>query len=106
MKAYKVYDSDSCENSSTIVFAENSQKARLVAMNTDCCEDAEYINIRAVRVPEADRLYAGKTEVDWYDMPTRIELVKNLGWACWEPSFECDTCAAKPYCRHFEEDTE
>ncbi len=72
-------------------------------MATQCCEDAEYIHIRAFREPDADHLYKGKTEIDWYDMETRIELVKNLGWSCFETSFECDTCAAKPYCGHFEE---
>lgn len=106
MKAYHVRDSASDDNCSTIVFAENLTQAKLIAQSTDACEDARYIDIRVKRVPEADGLYKGNSEVDWYDDETRIVLVRDFGWACWEPSFECDNCPAKQYCHWHEEDAE
>ena len=55
-------------------------------------------------MPEADKLYKGAAEIDWYDAETRITLVRDFGWQCFEPSFECDTCPAKKYCRWFWEE--
>lgn len=104
MKAYQVHDSESVENCSTIVFAENRTKAKLIAQSTDTCEDSRYIDIRVRRLPEADRLYKGKLEIDWYDAETRIALVRDFGWACLEPSFECDNCPAVQYCHWHEEE--
>ena len=101
-KAYKAYEVDSCY--STIIFAINASEAKSIAKDCDCCEDAEWINIRVNREPLADSLYKGSPEVDWYDMETRMILVKDLGWSCYEPGYECDTCQAKPFCRwHMEE---
>lgn len=105
MKAYCVYDSASDDNCSTIVFAENPTQAKLIAQSTDACEDTRYIDIRVKRAPEADGLYKGNSEIDWYDDETSITLVRDLGWACWEPGFECDNCPAKRYCRWHEVDT-
>lgn len=101
MKAYHAQEKDAC--CSTIVFAENATQAKLVAMTCDCCEDARYIDIRVHRMPNADSLYKGCSEIDWYDRETRIALVRDFGWACYETSWECDECPAKPYC-HWHED--
>ena len=105
MKAYQVYDSENDDPYLTIVFAENPTKAKLIAQSTETCEDSRYIDIRVRRLPEADELYKGKAEIDWYDVKMRIALVRDFGWACWEPSFECDTCPAKIYCHWHEEET-
>lgn len=78
MKAYKAWDTRNVEGYSTVVFAENAQKAKKVALGTDACEDADYINIRVQRLPEMDSHYRGKTEIDWYDMEDRKALV-SLG---------------------------
>lgn len=106
MKAYKAWDNASIENRSTIVFAENSREAKKVAFNCDVCEDADYIQVRVKRLPEADKLYKGKDEVDWWDMETRLALVKNFSWTCEDTSYDCDTCTAKKYCSHWEEEEE
>ena len=58
------------------------------------------------RFPEADKLYKGKDEVDWWDMETRLALVKDFSWTCEDTSYDCDTCTAKKYCSHWEEDEE
>ena len=89
---------------STIVFAENTTQAKLAAMACDCCEDAMYTDIRVRRLPEADALYKGTVEINWYDQETRVALVRDFGWSCWETSWDCDTCEAKPYCHWHEED--
>lgn len=100
-KAYRVCEKDG--DCATIVFAENATQAKLVAQVTDCCEDAKYIDIRVRRLPEADKLYRGFPEIEWYNPEIRVALVRDFGWACFEPSWECDNCPAKPYCHWHEE---
>lgn len=99
MKAYRVTDAASCENTATIVFAEDRTKAKLAALCTDSFEDSQYIDIRVRRMPDLDFLYKGKSEIDWYDPETRIIMVRDYGWSCLEYSWECDNCAARKYCR-------
>lgn len=101
-KAYLAYDKDSMY--STIVFASTRTQAKVEAMTCECCEDTEYIDIRVNRMPAADKLYKGRSEIDWDDQETRMALVRDLGWSCFEPSWMCDTCEAKPYCHWHEED--
>jgi hypothetical protein len=50
MKAYQVSDKTSWEGYSTVVFAETRGKAKAIALNTDACEGAEYIDIKCYRV--------------------------------------------------------
>lgn len=106
MKAYIAWDNASVETHSTIVFAVNSKEAKKIAFCCDVCEDADYIQVRVKRLPEADKLYKGKDEVDWWDMETRLALVKDFSWTCEDTSYDCDTCTAKKYCSHWEEDEE
>lgn len=104
-KAYYAREKDS--DYATIVFAENAGQAKTIAQACDCCEDARYIDIRVRRLPEADKLYKGSSEIDWYDEETRVTLVRDFGWSCFDPSWECDTCPAKPYCHwHEQEDSD
>lgn len=104
MKAYKAWDNKSLEAYSTIVFAENAREAKKIAFTCDICENADYIQVRVKRLPEADKLYRGKPEIDWWDKDTRLALVKELSWSCEDTSWECDTCVAKEYCSHWESD--
>lgn len=101
MKAWEVFDK--LDDYSTIVFASTAGKARALALCTDTCEDSEFINIRARRVPEADKLYRGRYEIDWDNDKDRLFLVKELGWICYDTSFECDSCCAKKYCQYFDD---
>ncbi len=103
MKAYKAWDAKSIDEYSTVVFAETAQKAKIIAMTTEACEDAEYIDIRVHRFPEMDGRYHGKSEIDWCDMEDRKALVA-LGWMCFDLSEECDTCPCKPDCGRWEEE--
>ena len=103
MKAYIVWDSNAYEPYTTIVFADNANRAKAIAMYTDNCEDAEYIDIRVRRAPMIDYLYKGHSEIDYDDEETRIVLVKDLGWCCGDISFECDQCIARKYCSRFED---
>ena len=97
LKAYHVTTVSSWY--STIVFAESRDHAKALALRTDCCEDEEYINIRVNRFPQADCLYKGNYEIDWYDEDTRIALVRDFGWSCYEAEdYECRACPAKNYC--------
>lgn len=101
-KAYYAHEKDG--DCATIVFADTPSQAKRIAQTCDCCEDAEYIDLRVRRMPEADKLYKGAPEIDWYDDETRITLVRDFGWQCFEPSYECDTCLTKQYCSWFEEE--
>lgn len=103
-KAYKAYEKDG--DYSTIVFAENVAGAKKIAQATDTCSEARYIDIRVVRLPEADKLYKGLAEIDWYDNETRMALVRDFGWRCFETSWECDNCSAKPHCSWHEEEAD
>ena len=100
MKAYKVWD-DKCDGNS-IVFAENIKEAKKIAIHTDVCEEADFIDIRVKRYECADVLYKGKSEIDWYDEGTRLTLVRDFGWACYDPSDGCKYCTARKYCKWHE----
>lgn len=104
IKAYRVKDSKSDEGYVTIVFAKSVNEAKTIALATDACSEARYIDIRVKRLPDADRLYKGHNEIDWYDPKTRLILVRDFSWACEETCAMCFTCPAKPYCRWYEEE--
>ena len=105
MKAYQAWDAKRYENYSTVVFAETAQKAKTVAMATDACEDAAFIDIRVKRLPEMDGHDRGRSEINWFDMDDRKAMV-SLGWACLDTSWECDTCPCKPDCSHWQDGEE
>ena len=102
MKAYKAWDINSYEGTSTVVFAKTAQAAKAIARCTEACEDAEYIDIRVHRFPEMDGHDRGRNEIDWYDMEDRKVLVA-LGWSCYETSLECDACPCKTDCERWED---
>lgn len=104
MKAYRAWDEKASDPCSTIVFAENIKEAKRIAVETDTCEEANFIDIRVKRFKEADYLYKGSREVNWYDKETRIALVRDFGWACYDTSWECESCEARQYCSWFEEE--
>lgn len=104
LKAYYAREKDS--DCATIVFAQNATEAKQIAKVCDCCEGARYIDIRVRRMPEADKLYKGFPEIEWYDAEIRVALVRDFGWQCFEPSWECDTCPAKPYCYWHKEEVD
>lgn len=92
IKAYSCYvgsESDGC----TVIFARSRNEARKLALNTETCEDAAYIDVVACRMPDIDLLYRGKVEGDWDDMQLRKALVEKHGWTCLEPDpEECKVC--------------
>jgi len=99
MKAYKAWDERSCEQGSTVVFAENYKEAKKIAFTTETCEDALWIDVRVRRFPQMDAHYRGLCEIDWYNAQDRIALV-SLGWSCIEAlPFECSRCVARKICR-------
>ena len=100
MKAWIV--SDEYDEYSTVVFAETRNFARCEAMRTDCCGDMVYLAIKPRRFKEADSMYRGKFEVDWYDPDDRKFLVR-YGWSCVEPDYsECPECPAHDICDRYE----
>ena len=101
MKAYNAYDVNG--DCATIVFAENATRAKSIATLCDACEDSLWVDIRVSREPSADRLYKGKPEIDWDDQEQRKVMVRDMGWRCLEPSWECDTCEAKEFCSWHQE---
>lgn len=104
MKAWRVEDTQSYEGGCTVVFAETRGKAHDLARYTDCCEDAEWNDIRVTRMPELDDKWEpGKKEMDWYKTEDRIELVK-LGWYCLDVDREyCIECEAAEWCGNYQD---
>ena len=105
MKAWVVRDAKSYNDYVTVVFANTSGQAKSLALNTDACEDSEYINISARRMPELDKYYRGLDEIDWNNSDDRITLVKILGWYCsYEIDYpDCENCEAKEWCNGYSE---
>ena len=105
MKAWLVREKD--EFYTTVVFAETRGKAKALALQTECCEGANFCDIEVNRTPQMDKYYTeGKREMDWLNANDRIAIVKELGVYCSEDTFsieECDRCAAKEYCNRHEE---
>lgn len=96
MKAWSV-TTDYGEGSG-IVFAENRNQARLLARCTDACEDADYIDIKAHRLPLLDGMENCEPKDNyWLNEDIRLILVKEYCWSCIEPE-DCDKCCAKQYC--------
>jgi hypothetical protein len=94
----------------TVVFAETRGKARSMAMSTEVCEDAEFVDIEVRRKPQMDKYYEdGKKEMDWFNSKDRIALVKDANFVCdadylqWE---DCDTCSAKEFCDRYQDHLE
>jgi hypothetical protein len=108
MKAWKVEDREGYENYCTIVFAETREKARILAMGTDACEDASYINIRAVRVPDLDQFYRGLPEMDWYNGKDRTAMVRYADMCCADDVItsreECNACVAHEWCLRYDDE--
>ena len=98
MKAYRVYDQE-CYYS-VVVFAETPSKAKSYTYNhLDDLDGADYIDLRARRLKYLDKYYKpDKKYLDWYIDEDRLALVKDAGYHCEDPSFECDTFIARKYC--------
>ena len=97
MKAWLVYEKN--ETLSTVVFAETAGKARALAQYTYTCEDVEFCDIRAQRIPQIDKYYTdGKLEMDWFKMEDRVALVKEAGFQCNYDPFDCESCPAAEWC--------
>lgn len=96
IKAWQV--SDECDEYSTVVFAETRNKAKMVALTTDCCEYMDYIRINPQRFKEADIMYKGHNEMDWSDPEDRRFLCEH-GWSCVEMIIEdCQDCPCNDVC--------
>ena len=104
MKAWTVSDKSYYEGGCTVVFAETRGKAHALAMNTDCCEYADWNDVHVVRNPAMDKMYRGKDEMDWYEPEDRIVLVKECGWYCSDVDREyCEGCPAAEWCDDYQE---
>lgn len=110
MKAYLVEDTKRDEDYCTVVFAESTGNARQKALMTSACEDAEFINIRALRIPKLDKYYRGNNEMDWNDDKDRLAMVRYAGMRCSDEvstdETGCEECPAKDYCERYEYESE
>lgn len=107
MKAYLVSDKNGEAGYSFIIFAETRGKAIKYAL--DHCNDAYdcygYLEMRAVRKPDLDQYYKGRSEMDWTDEDDRLLMVRYAGFVCNDDAFdpdECKKCNAKDYCSRYE----
>ena len=101
MKAWLVREKD--EFCATVVFAETRGKARAMAMYTETCENADFLDIEVHRKPQMDKYYVeGKKEMDWFNSKDRIALVKDCNFTCGDDyKDDCETCSAKEYCDYY-----
>ena len=98
MKAWIVNKTN--DYGSIVVYAETRGKAIKKALGEDEVEDCIWTELYAHRFKEFDKYYKeGQDIADWDDPEIRTILVKDYGWTCEEPSFECNTCKARQYCR-------
>ena len=106
-KAYMVHDEKSDMDYSTVVFAETRGQAKVLAQRTDACEDAEYTDIRAIRIPELDSYYRGVPEMDWYNEEDQVALVRYGHMHCtYELDLSecpCSECNATEWCDRYEQ---
>ena len=105
-KNHNVVKDKNCDDGfMTIVFSENRNKARYLALSTNACEDSEYTNVVAHRVSAFDKYYKkDKVEMDWNNKEDRIALVE-YGFHCFDVEdiwlSECKNCWAKEYCETY-----
>lgn len=104
MKAWEVRDKyGEC---STVVFAETREKAKSLALQTECCGDSDFCDILVCRIPGLDKYYKdGKLEMYWDNPEDRLVLVKEAGFYCvdtYEYEEYCEECIAKDYCREYQ----
>lgn len=106
MKAWKVYDTYYWNPYAIIVFAETRNKAIVNALGEPEFEGAEYIDLRAVRYPDADEMYQeNKDRLDICRPEDELFLVKH-GWQCTEEMYDphyCKACAGKDICDYRKE---
>ena len=102
-KAY--YATGKWSDCATVVFAESREKAKTIAMSTECCYGVDFVDIEVHRLPHMDKYYKpGKTEMDWLDPEDRIALVKDADFRCIEVNREeCKQCPAREYCSEYED---
>ena len=76
-----------------------------MAQSTDACEDLPFIEISARRVPQMDKYYHGRAELEWDNPADRIALVKEGGFYClYDVSAEeCEACPANDYCYRYQD---
>lgn len=106
MKAWLVREKD--EFCAAVVFAETRGKAKSLAMRTEACEDAAFMDIEVRRMKEADKYYReGKRELNWFDDADRVALVKDCGFSCDPheiPDWDyCLDCPAKEWCDEYQD---
>ena len=107
MKAYLVRDEKRDEDYCAVVFGETRGKAIQAALRTDACEDGEWTDIRATRVPELDSYYRGREEMDWLDDSDRVGMVRYAGMRCSDEmnisECGCEDCPAKDFCSRYQD---
>ena len=99
MKAWLVEDVN--EEHGTIVFAKTRNKATYLATQYDeGLQDYRYNEVRATRVPQADKYAGDKPYVLDFDIDEdRLIMVRDADFRCYEPEYEdCEKCVAKDYC--------
>lgn len=111
MKAYEVRDGSGFSCGKLVVFAPSRGKAMRASIGTIefPAEECAFTDLRAVRIPELDVAYRGKTFMDWDDGDDRLVMVRDAGYHCDEGVFfpdDCARCTGKDYCRLYESELE
>lgn len=88
MKAYSV--TEKYEHMGCIVWADNATEAKRLLHGTEHVFDAEWIDLRAKRLPDADELFYGSPVCDW-DTEKGQRIYYKMGWWLTDCS-ECQEC--------------
>ena len=105
MYAYQVFDCNYYY--SVVVFAESPTKAKSYAFYSNELDGSDYTELRARRIKQLDKYYKpNKYCLSWYIDEDRLALVKDGGYRCEDPSFECKSCIARKYCDTINKETD
>lgn len=92
-KAY-VVRIDEDEGYCTVVFAENRNRAKLLAMSDDCFDSyTRYIDLRPTRIPQADFFVKENPNLHMLDMNNleHARFLRGEGWFTADSTY-CDEC--------------
>ena len=96
-KAYQV-EVDTDFGYAEIVFAENVNEAKILAMGSDAYDDIPYTKLRPKRVYEADVLLKSNPNLERASTANseHARLMRSLGWK-WEDGDACSVCGLSEY---------
>ncbi len=104
MKAWVARDKFDDDKGVTIVFADNANRAKTVALSTESLCDSYYTDIRVNRFKPLDNKHNEERELDWNNTENRLMLINDFSWYCIDTNIEeCEQCLIHNDCSRYKE---